>query len=184
MPLYGRAQTTPRSEPAREELRLIFLQYRPCRPQVVTTTVLSWRGSAVREFPNAGGKKHRRGFPRSMRFGFRVSSAAICVSRVGGHPYWPVLDGRGPTHRTAGRGFQPLSDRSRRFRTGCVWLIRSAAATSQAGLAQGLAVSFLRSRHSPPEGKPPSQSMSGSAAPLAAFQVSADCRVWLSAEDY
>ncbi len=47
-----------------------------------------------------------------------------------------------------------------------VRLVQSASVTS---LAKGLAVSFLRSRHSPPEGKPSAQSMSWITHPVGRF---------------
>jgi hypothetical protein len=75
-------------------------------------------------------------------------------------PRWPVLDGRVPNLLEVGPECPPLLNRSRPFRAECVRLVQSALGTSQAGRAQGLAVCFLRSRHSPPEDNPPSQSMS------------------------
>src|SRR3984885_10964890 len=75
-------------------------------------------------------------------------------------PRWPVLDGRVPNLLEVGRECQPPLNRSRQFRAECVRLVRSASVTIRAGRAQGLAVCFLRSRHSPPEGKPSVTSMS------------------------
>jgi len=75
-------------------------------------------------------------------------------------PRWPVLDGRVPTLLEVGRDCPPLLNRSRPSRAECVRLVPSALVTSQAGRAQGLAVSSLRSRHSPLEGKPSVTSMS------------------------
>jgi len=75
-------------------------------------------------------------------------------------PLWPVLDGCVPNLLEVGRECQPPLNRSRQFRAEGVRLVQSASGTSQAGRAQGLVVSFLRSRHSPPEDNPPSQSMS------------------------
>jgi hypothetical protein len=75
-------------------------------------------------------------------------------------PRWPVLDGLVPTLLGVGRECQPLLNRLRQFRAECVRLVQSASGTSQAGRGQRLAVCFLRSRHSPPEDNPPSQSMS------------------------
>jgi hypothetical protein len=62
-----------------------------------------------------------------------------------------------------------LLNRSRQFRAECVRLVQSASGTTQAGLAQGPAVCFLRSRHSPPEDNPPSQSMSWISYPVGRF---------------
>ena len=75
-------------------------------------------------------------------------------------PRWPVLDGPVPNLLEVGRECQQPLNRSRQFRAAGVRLVQSASGTSQVGPAQGLVASFLRSRHSPPEDNPPSQSMS------------------------
>src|SRR5690348_10745319 len=75
-------------------------------------------------------------------------------------PRWPVLDGRVPNLLEVARECQQLLNRSRQFRAEGVRPVQSASGTSQVGPAQGLVVSFLRSRHSPSEDNPPSQSMS------------------------
>ena len=84
-------------------------------------------------------------------------------------PQWPVLDGGVPNRLEVARECQQPLNRSRQFRAECVRLAQSASRTSQAGPAQGLVVSFLRSRHSPPEDNPPFQSMSWISYPVGRF---------------
>src|SRR5690349_14060356 len=117
---------------------------------------------------------------RGPAFGPRPPSHLSVQSRW--TPLWPVLDGSVPNLPAAGRESQQLLNRFRQFRDGCVRFVQSVVVTSQAGPVQGLVVSSLRSRHSPPEGIPPPQSMSGSIIPLAAFQASTDGRFWVSPE--
>src|SRR5579885_1073007 len=84
-------------------------------------------------------------------------------------PLWPVLAVRGPNRLATGKACRQLSNSLRPFHAECGGFVQCAVVTTQGGLTQGLAVSFLRSRHSPPEGKPPSQSMSWLTYPVGRF---------------